>query len=338
MKEYAHEFADIRMQVPSDLQRSGGLYVLRSGYNRAKPGYDVGPKRIECYSLHFIRSGRLCLEDKGSTHELYAGQLFVLFPHVTYRYYIAENSPELSLSWLAMGGPQAAATVEALGLTRSRPSMPVQLDATLRALLSRIHDSMGGRPYQQLSDVYALLELLQLAREQALGQASGQASRQPREQAPTEAVEQTGQDKKLPQQRLIASTEHPRHGEHLPQQRTVAAAEQQAAEPSGRAPWLDYCARYMQLHYAEPLRVDALAAEVGIHRSHFSFAFRERFGTSPKAYLTKLRMTKALELIRADRLSLIQEIALTVGYPDLFTFTRAFTRYYGMSPTEARMK
>lgn len=292
MKEYAHEFADIRMQVPSELQRSCGLYVLRSGFNRAKPGYDVGPKRIECYSFHFILKGKLYLEDDDYKHALQAGQLFVLFPHVSYRYYKAENCPDLALSWLAMGGPQTAAAVEALGLTRSRPSMPVQLGTELHASLRRIHASMGGHPYRQLSDVYALLELLLLAREQDCGQRR--------------------------------------------ELRQTSEAEQPNGEASNQAHWLEYCARYMQLHYAEPLRVDALASEAGVHRSHFSLAFRERFGLPPKAYLTKLRMTKALELVTADREAPIHEIALTVGYPDLFTFTRAFTRYYGMSPTDAK--
>ncbi|CAM3727877.1 MULTISPECIES: AraC family transcriptional regulator [Paenibacillus] len=306
MKEYTHEYADIRMQVPSDLQRSAGLYVLRSGFNRAKPGYDVGPKRIECYSFHFILKGKLCLEDEENSHELQEGQLFVLFPHVSYRYYKAESSPELSLSWIAMGGPQTSAAVEALGLTQSRPSMSIRFNAELRILLRRIHTSMGGRPYQQLSNVYALLDLLLLGCEQSSGH------------------------------QLTMSAVNPQKNGHMPHKEPITEVEQHKGETSVQALWLDYCARYMQLHYAEPLRIDNLAAEVSVHRSHFSFAFRERFGMPPKAYLTKLRMTKAHELVTTDREAPIHEIALTVGYPDLFTFTRAFSRYYGISPSDAR--
>ncbi|MFB5675965.1 helix-turn-helix domain-containing protein [Paenibacillus terreus] len=99
--------------------------------------------------------------------------------------------------------------------------------------------------------------------------------------------------------------------------------------------WLNACLRYMETHYAEGITVSDVARFIGMHRSHFSSSFKRCTGKSPREFLIKLRMERAVEMLQSRSLS-ITEISLSLGYTDLYTFSRAFCTYYGISPTYYR--
>jgi AraC-like DNA-binding protein len=63
--------------------------------------------------------------------------------------------------------------------------------------------------------------------------------------------------------------------------------------------------------------------------------FSAKLGISPMQYLQRLRMRGGANLLTETDLS-VTEIALSLGYPDLYSFTRAYRKYYGTSPTEFR--
>ncbi|CAM4070526.1 AraC family transcriptional regulator [Paenibacillus alkaliterrae] len=107
------------------------------------------------------------------------------------------------------------------------------------------------------------------------------------------------------------------------------------ALPGSQGDWAHLAKKYMELHFAEDIHVSDLAHMVGIHRSHFSFAFTRQFGFSPSQYLQRLRMETGARLLRETALS-VTEIALTTGYTELYAFTRSFKRYYGISPSGYR--
>ncbi|MGH2849887.1 MAG: helix-turn-helix transcriptional regulator [Solirubrobacteraceae bacterium] len=88
--------------------------------------------------------------------------------------------------------------------------------------------------------------------------------------------------------------------------------------------------------YAEPLTVDDLAGAAGLSRAHFSREFRRAFGAPPHAYLLTRRLERAAALLRSTDNS-VADICLTVGLRSLGSFTSAFTRTYGRSPTAYRM-
>jgi AraC-like DNA-binding protein len=101
------------------------------------------------------------------------------------------------------------------------------------------------------------------------------------------------------------------------------------------ANWVVKSVDFMKTHYAEKLAVKDVADYVGIHRSYFSKTFTETIGVTPIKYLQLLRLEKGSELLLHTALS-ITEIALTAGYPDLYSFTRAFKAHYGVSPKQYR--
>ena len=72
-----------------------------------------------------------------------------------------------------------------------------------------------------------------------------------------------------------------------------------------------------------------------LFRSHFARAFRRAFGETPRAYLTRRRIERAKDLLRAANLT-ITEICFLVGFESVGSFSSRFRDLVGMSPTEYR--
>ena len=90
--------------------------------------------------------------------------------------------------------------------------------------------------------------------------------------------------------------------------------------------------------HSEPERawkVEDLARMAGQSRSAFSSLFRTATGSSPIEYQNKLKMTLAQRMLVETGLRL-DDIAERTGYSDLSTFSRAFSRHTGLSPSRYR--
>ena len=59
-------------------------------------------------------------------------------------------------------------------------------------------------------------------------------------------------------------------------------------------------------------------------------------GKNMSAYITQLRMEKALRLLQGNQDMLIGDIAEQCGFQDVAYFSRVFRQYYGKTPTQAR--
>ena len=82
--------------------------------------------------------------------------------------------------------------------------------------------------------------------------------------------------------------------------------------------------------------LEAVAAEAGVSRSTLAKRFNDLVGEPPLTYLTKWRMTVAMDLLIEQETATVSEVARAVGYADPFTFSAAFKRVRGMSPSEFR--
>ena len=92
---------------------------------------------------------------------------------------------------------------------------------------------------------------------------------------------------------------------------------------------------YLANHHTENLTERTVAAYFGYSREHFSRLFRKTTGSTFKSYLTKLRLDEART--NMDRSNgPITDIAADAGFPSLTSFTRAFTREYGITPRQYR--
>ena len=89
----------------------------------------------------------------------------------------------------------------------------------------------------------------------------------------------------------------------------------------------------MEEHYCDPgMDMETLYGMSFISASSLQRPFEARFGISPKQYLNKLRMNRALELLMENKLS-VKEIALVCGFSDEKYFSRAFKKKYGYPPS-----
>ena len=107
--------------------------------------------------------------------------------------------------------------------------------------------------------------------------------------------------------------------------------------PDGRHPTYPRLARameYLQRHYAEGVRVSALARLAELSVAHLERHFRRVFQLTPQQALTKLRIEAAMRLLRGD--GSVADIGLACGFTDQSAFARQFKATVGMTPREFR--
>ena len=93
------------------------------------------------------------------------------------------------------------------------------------------------------------------------------------------------------------------------------------------------CVRYIDTHFCESeLDINTVCNIGFIRASSLQRAFNTHLGLSPKQYLLKLRMSRALELLADNKLS-VKEIAFACGFKDEKYFSRAFKSKYGYPPS-----
>jgi AraC-like DNA-binding protein len=280
LQEYEREFAEFLYYTPRSLDKEGQIWPVRAGRNTAKPNYRVGPKRIECYSLHFVDEGNVCLEYDDRRLELQQGDLFCLFPGRTHHYYMLPSDSLLRMRWIALDGDKVKPLLEMAGLTPDVPFRTkigsAQVSEPVDCLIRTMESAAGWKPaisFELHSLIYKLFAGL----------------------IPETAIDH-------------------------------------AAEPDG---WIRECVDYMNLHATEGITVQQVAAFAGVHRSYFSSVFTSQVGIPPAKYLQNIRMEKARRLL-GESDATITEIALSLGYPNLYSFTRAFKSYYKISPLAVR--
>lgn len=99
------------------------------------------------------------------------------------------------------------------------------------------------------------------------------------------------------------------------------------------APAVDYIAK----NYDKNIKNEKLALLCEISEVYFRKLFFEVFGTPPIAYVHKLRIKKAEEMLKSDYGS-ISEIAKSLGYQNIYDFSRDFKKHNGISPSKYLQK
>src|SRR5690606_27321459 len=104
----------------------------------------------------------------------------------------------------------------------------------------------------------------------------------------------------------------------------------------GLPPWqAKRLATFIEENLAQPIRSPDLIALTGLSTGHFFRTFKETFGQAPFAYIARLRIERAQEMMLTTNHSLCQ-IALECGMCDQSHLTRLFRQLVGMTPGEWR--
>ena len=88
---------------------------------------------------------------------------------------------------------------------------------------------------------------------------------------------------------------------------------------------------WMQSNYMQDIHIQDIADTLHLARSYFTSRFKAETGMSPHQYITMLRMEHALELMIRYNAS-PKTAALSTGYSDIYSFSKVFKQYYGLSP------
>jgi AraC-like DNA-binding protein len=83
--------------------------------------------------------------------------------------------------------------------------------------------------------------------------------------------------------------------------------------------------------------IDKLAQHVAMSRTAFTDKFTRMVGVAPKTYLTDTRMQRAKKRLAEDKESMFT-IALESGYSSEAAFSKAFKKFFNLSPGKVRNK
>ncbi|MGG4340274.1 AraC family transcriptional regulator [Paenibacillus lautus] len=165
----AFEYAEMKYCIPSDMERKGGIWILRTGRSMAKPHYYVGPKISENYTLHFVLSGKITLAYGDEEVTLSEGDVFCLFPHTRYSYWETnhQSEPTLRTQWVTLNGEFAVSALNRIGLHPHKPfirnAMKAELPGVLNQIYECVDDDTLGNEFARQKWLYQLFELLAAA-------------------------------------------------------------------------------------------------------------------------------------------------------------------------------
>lgn len=88
---------------------------------------------------------------------------------------------------------------------------------------------------------------------------------------------------------------------------------------------------YIKHNYSEQLSLKSVANNIYLNNYYLSHLFRSEMNMTFSDYLNKIRMEESIALMKSSNMK-VQEIAEAVGYRDANYFTKAFKKYYSMTP------
>ncbi len=95
--------------------------------------------------------------------------------------------------------------------------------------------------------------------------------------------------------------------------------------------------KYIQLKFSEQITMENIAGICGLNRSYLTRLFHDATGYTIKGYLLSYRMSTAQKMLKETDYP-IQYIGNAVGYADIFTFSKAFKKHTGITPSDYRNK
>lgn len=87
---------------------------------------------------------------------------------------------------------------------------------------------------------------------------------------------------------------------------------------------------YLYVNASELLTTEEIAVHFQMSRTKLYYLMKNNIGISPKEYITKIRLSKAMELLKCG--TSITETARLVGFSSYIEFHKIFKKFIGVSP------
>ncbi|RDY26035.1 helix-turn-helix domain-containing protein [Romboutsia weinsteinii] len=94
---------------------------------------------------------------------------------------------------------------------------------------------------------------------------------------------------------------------------------------------------YINNNLGKKLALESLAKIVNMNESYLSRIFKDELGMTISDYIKKTRLEKAKELLKENDMR-VKDVAITIGIQDQLYFSRLFTKFFNMTPSEYREK
>ena len=106
---------------------------------------------------------------------------------------------------------------------------------------------------------------------------------------------------------------------------------------NGWAEGIQSAIEYIEEHLTEELNAEEIAAKAYVSAFHFQRIFSALCGFTLGEYIRNRRLTLAAQELAATDAKVI-DVAVKYGYDSPDSFTRAFTRFHGITPSVAKEK
>lgn len=93
---------------------------------------------------------------------------------------------------------------------------------------------------------------------------------------------------------------------------------------------------YLRKNYKKQISLDELAAQVFLSKDYFSRLFRETTGMPTSAFLQKIRVEEACNLLASTNIA-IKDVAHQCGFHDIKYFYSIFKKLTGLTPRQYRI-